>query len=170
MAADKSLFNMQLAITHISFMLQHKSEDIHIPDFPGTLQKFKDIAALMLSDSEAPIMDKKKNLFFLEKLACDKQNIDNLHLPFQKYKFIFPPFMSNDTKLHCIQKHLFIWKELFSVAKGQQTIEDAAANIVEFIPDHLNDIGSDIRNWFLLKPSGIQNDAVHMSIYPPFTI
>jgi hypothetical protein len=59
-ASDKCLFNMQLAAMHMSLMLQHKSDDIvgdhlgfncagkltitlqAIPDFPSTIQNFKD--------------------------------------------------------------------------------------------------------------------------------
>ncbi|KAF8813075.1 hypothetical protein BYT27DRAFT_7207231 [Phlegmacium glaucopus] len=186
MAADKSLFNMQLAVTHISFMLQYKSEDIRIPDFPGTLQEFKDIAALTLSDSNNG--QDEKFVLFLEKIARDKQNINNLHLPLQVALLISPIFLLQEIQIHLstfyVQRYKptlyskalgngrpdiiskfeqFMWKELFSVAKGQQTIEDAATNIVEFIPDHFNDIGSDIRNWFSLKPSDNHNFAVHMS-------
>ncbi|KAF8814522.1 hypothetical protein BYT27DRAFT_7250018 [Phlegmacium glaucopus] len=42
-AADKSLFNMQLPAMHIVFMLDHNPDIISIPDLPGTLEAFKDI-------------------------------------------------------------------------------------------------------------------------------
>lgn len=43
-----------------------------------------------------------------------------------------------------------IWQQLFEVAKGLKTVEDAAKSIVEAIPLSFDAVDSDIRSWFLL--------------------
>lgn len=43
-----------------------------------------------------------------------------------------------------------IWQQLFEVAKGLKTVEDAAKSIVETLPLSFDGVGDDIRSWFLL--------------------
>lgn len=143
---------MQLAATHITFMVQQQTkEDVcyklfiypiynvfdfyfffkqTIPDFPGTLQEFKDFVLryvtiyiyidptksldafyfiLFYRTSSSP---NDSFMAFLEGLAGGKEKIDNLRLPLQVALLISPIFLLQDTQIHLsafyVQRHKII--------------------------------------------------------------
>ena len=44
-----------------------------------------------------------------------------------------------------------IWKEIFDVAEGEQTVHKAASNIVENISDVFENVNAETRGWFMLS-------------------
>jgi uncharacterized membrane protein len=46
-----------------------------------------------------------------------------------------------------------IWQELLNVARGLQTVQMAAIKIVSSIPEDLNDVYNDIKDWFIISLS-----------------
>jgi len=110
MAANKALFNMQLAATHISFMLHSNPDDTvsfllqnsfillicyiqMIPNFPSVI---KDLES---SNNNGG------NLFkaFITTLADEKGNLENLHLPLQVALLISPILLLQDAQIHLSQ-------------------------------------------------------------------
>ena len=44
-----------------------------------------------------------------------------------------------------------IWQQLFEVAKGLKTVEDAAEVIFESIPSSFENVDNETRSWFLIS-------------------
>ena len=48
-----------------------------------------------------------------------------------------------------METEALIWKELLKIARGMQTVHDAAKNIAGNMPKNLERINEDVRHWFI---------------------
>lgn len=94
-----------------------------VPDFPGTLQEFRDLALRSVKEKHS-ISQKKKQIYantllstfsvpsfrnsidvddfaiFLKKLSDEDEQIDNLRLPLQVALLISPIFLLQEAQIH----------------------------------------------------------------------
>ena len=58
--------------------------------------------------------------------------------------------LGNERPTEILKLERVIWHEIFQIARGFQTVYDAAANIIKSLPDSFDHIDPNIRKWFIV--------------------
>ncbi|KIM38064.1 hypothetical protein M413DRAFT_13028 [Hebeloma cylindrosporum] len=193
MRNNKPLFNLQLAATHIAFMLDHDSggKENHgnkdfqdVPDLPSSLPALEGFNSLVPDSND--ILTEFNH--FLGSLAVD-QKFDYLRLPLQLAALISPIFLLMGVQIHKSEAYRqryrlilyskclgnarpksvaclekVIWKALFDIACGKIDVYKAAEVISAAIPNVLSMVSSADKSWFYLANVS-DKDQIHLASF-----
>ncbi|KIM35727.1 hypothetical protein M413DRAFT_32284 [Hebeloma cylindrosporum] len=182
---NKQLFNLQLAATHLAFILDHDSDGKGVPDLPTSLTAFQPFKAMTSIESAALNVQFEALLDSIGEI----QKLDHLRLPVQVAALISPIFLLMDTFIHkskyfCQRYKLMlyskflgnqrpksvialenvIWKALLDIARGAHDVYAAAKEISDTIPNILDDLEDADDTWFRLA-NPAHKQMVHLSSF-----